>query len=81
MDLRRVLRDYLVTGVYRRGEKVTLHFHPDAPIKGDRLVAFVQKDKGRSQLSPDLRLTCTLKQDEDVIIAVKTLLAGLNETM
>ncbi len=81
MDLRRVLRDYLVTGVYRRAEKVTLHFHPDAPIKGDRLVAFVQKDKGRSQLSPDLRLTCTLKQDEDVIIAVKALLAGLNETM
>lgn len=79
MDLRRVLRDYLVTGVYRRAEKVTLHFHPDAPIKGDRLVAFVQKDKGRSQLSPDLRLTCTLKPEEDVIVAVKALLQGLSE--
>jgi transcription-repair coupling factor (superfamily II helicase) len=79
MDLRRVLREYLVTGVYRRAEKATLHFHPDAPIKGDRLVAFVQKDKGRSQLSPDLRLTCTLKPDEDVIVAVKALLQGLSE--
>jgi len=57
MDLRRVLREYLVAGVYRRADKVTLHFHPDAAIKGERLVAFVQKNKGRSQLSPDLRLT------------------------
>jgi transcription-repair coupling factor (superfamily II helicase) len=80
MDLRRVLREYLVTGVYKKAEKVALHFHPDAPIKGDRLVAFVQKDKGRSQLSPDLRLTFTLKPEEDVMLAIKTLLQGLSET-
>jgi transcription-repair coupling factor (superfamily II helicase) len=79
MDLRRLLRDYLVTGVYRRAEKVTLHFHPDASIKGERLVAFVQKDKGRSQLSPDLRLTFSLKPDEDAIVAVKALLQTLSE--
>jgi transcription-repair coupling factor (superfamily II helicase) len=79
MDLRRVLREFLVTGVYRRAEKVTLHFHPDAPLKGDRLVAFVQRDKGRSQLSPDLRLTYTLKPDEDVIVAVKALLQQLSD--
>lgn len=79
MDLRRVLRDYLVTAVYRRAEKVTLHFHPDAPIKGERLVTFVQKDKGRSHLSPDLRLTFTLKPEEDVMLAVKTLLETLSE--
>lgn len=81
MDLRRVLREYLVTGVYKKAEKVTLHFHPDAPIKGDRLVAFVQKDKGRSQLSPDLRLTFTLKPEEDVMLAIKTLLQKLSETV
>jgi transcription-repair coupling factor (superfamily II helicase) len=80
MDLRRVLREYLVTAVYRKADKVTLHFHPDAPIKGERLVAFVQKDKGRSQLSPDLRLTFTLKPDADVILAVKTLLQDLSES-
>jgi transcription-repair coupling factor (superfamily II helicase) len=81
MDLRRVLREYLVTGVYKKAEKVALHFHPDAPIKGDRLVAFVQKDKGRSQLSPDLRLTFTLKPEEDVMLAIKTLLQGLSESV
>ena len=80
MDLRRVLREYLVTAVYKKAEKVTLHFHPDAPIKGDRLVVFVQKDKGRSQLSPDLRLTFTLKPEEDVMLAVKTLLQTLSES-
>ncbi|MBI3757202.1 MAG: transcription-repair coupling factor [Deltaproteobacteria bacterium] len=79
MDLRRVLREYLVAGVYRRADKVTLHFHPDAAIKGERLVAFVQKNKGRSQLSPDLRLTFSLKPDEDVMGAVKTLLQTLSE--
>jgi len=80
MDLRRVLREYLVTSVYKRGERVTLHFHPDSPIKGQRLVAFLQKDRGRSQLSPDLRLTFTLKPEEDVMVATKALLQNLSES-
>ncbi len=79
MDLRRVLRDYLVTAVYKKGEKVTLHFHPDSPVKGEKLVTLVQKDRGRSQLTPDLRFTFTLKPDEDVMSAVKTLLENLAE--
>jgi transcription-repair coupling factor (superfamily II helicase) len=81
MDLRRVLRDYLVTAVYRRADKVTLHFHPDAPIKGERLVALLQKDRGRSQLSPDLRFTFTLKLQEDVLRTVKALLQSLSSSM
>lgn len=79
MDLRRVLREYLVTSVYKKGDKVTLHFHPDSPIKGQRLVAFLQKDRGRSQLSPDLRFTFTLKPEEDVMVAIKALLQSLSE--
>jgi len=81
MDLRRVLREYLVTSVYRKDLKVTLHFHPDASIKSERLVALVQKDRGRSQLSPDMRFTFTLKPDEDALHAVKTLLQSLGEHM
>jgi len=80
MDLRRVLRAYLVTSVYQRADKVTLHFHPDTPIKGERLVAVLQKDRGRSQLSPDLRFTFTPKPGEDVIYAVKALLQSLGES-
>jgi len=80
MDLRRVLREYLVTSVYQRADKVTLHFHPDTPIKGEQLVAVLQKDRGRSHLSPDLRFTFTLKPGEDVIYAVKALLQSLGES-
>jgi transcription-repair coupling factor (superfamily II helicase) len=80
MDLRRVLREYLVTSAYKRGDKVTLHFHPDSPIKGERLVAVLQKDRGRSQLSPDLRFTFTLKPDEDVMTVTKTLLHNLSNS-
>jgi transcription-repair coupling factor (superfamily II helicase) len=79
MDLRRVLREYLVTSAYKRGDKVTVHFHPDAPIKSDRLVTLLQKDKGRSHLSPDLRFTFTLKPGEEVIPAIKALLQTLSE--
>ena len=79
MDLRRVLREYLVTSAYKRGDKVTVHFHPDAPIKSERLVALLQKDRSRSHLSPDLRFTFTLKPGEEVIPAIKTLLQTLSD--
>jgi len=80
MDLRRVLREYMVTSAYKRGDKVTIHFHPESPIKGDRLVTLLQKDRGRSQLSPDLRLTFTLKPGEEVIPAIKALLQTLGDS-
>ena len=86
MDLRRVLRQYLVTAVYRKADKVTLHFHPDSPIKGERLVAFIQKNSrgqknGRgAQISPDFRLTFSLQPEEEVMEAVKTLLQDLSES-
>jgi transcription-repair coupling factor (superfamily II helicase) len=81
MDLRRVLRDYWVTSAYRKADKITLHFHPDSPIKGERLVTVLQKDRGRSQLSPDLRFTFTLKPGAEVIPAIQDLLQSLEEGM
>ncbi len=80
MDLRRVLRLYLVTAVYRKGERVTLHFHPDSPIQGERLVAFIQHNDRGAQLSPDFRVSFSLAPQEDVMEAVKTLLHDLNES-
>ena len=80
MDLRRVLRHYLVTAVYRKGEHVTLHFHPDSPIQGERLVAFIQHNDRGAQLSPDFRVSFSLASQEDVTEAVKTLLHDLNES-
>jgi transcription-repair coupling factor (superfamily II helicase) len=80
MDLRRVLRHYLVTAVYRKGERVTLHFHPDSPIQGERLVAFIQHNDRGAQLSPDFRVSFALAPQEGVMEAVKTLLHDLNES-
>ena len=79
MDLRRVLRHYLVTAVYRKGERVSLHFHPDSPIPGERLVAFIQHNDRGAQLSPDGRVSFALAPQEDVMPAVKTLLHSLGE--
>ena len=80
MDLRRVLRHYFVTAVYRKGERVTLHFHPDSPIPGERLVAFIQRNDRGAQLSPDGRISFSLAPQEDVMQAVKTLLHSLSES-
>ena len=79
MDLRRVLRHYLVTAVYRKGERVSLHFHPDSPIPGERLVAFIQHNDRGAQLSPDGRVSFALASQEDVMPAVKALLHSLGE--
>ena len=80
MDLRRVLRHYLVTALSRKGETVTLHFHPDSPIPGERLVAFIQRNDRGARLSPDGRVSFSLAPQEDVMPAVKTLLHSLGES-
>ena len=92
MDLRRVLRHYLVTAVYRKDERVTLHFHTDSPIQGERLVECIQEHKSQAtrhraenhnreaRLSPDLRFSFSLAPEEDVMETVKNLLHSLNES-
>ena len=80
MDLRRVLRMYMVTAVTKRAEIVMVDFHPDSPIKAERLVDLVQKTKRQANLTPDLRLSIALQPDEDVSSATKTLLQDLGES-
>lgn len=79
MDLRRVLRACLITAVAKRAELLTVHFHPDSPIKPERLIAFIQRDTRPSNVTPDLRLSLGLTPGEDVIRSVKTLLRELGE--
>ncbi len=80
MDLRRVLRMYMVTAVTKRAEIVMVDFHPDSPIKAERLVDLVQKTNRQANLTPDLRLSIALQPDEDVSSATKTLLQDLGES-
>lgn len=80
MDLRRVLRRYLVSAVYRKDDVITLHFHTDSPIPGERLVAFIDRKTRHARISPDMRLSCRLEADEDVTEAVKDILHGIGES-
>jgi transcription-repair coupling factor (superfamily II helicase) len=57
MDLRRSLKDHMVMRAALREGMVTLHFHPDAPVDVDRLIALVQRGKGRFKLSADSQLS------------------------
>ncbi len=59
MELRRHLKDYMVVRAALRDGSITLQFHPDAPVKVNRLVTLVQKSKGRFKLSADFQLTFT----------------------
>ena len=57
MDLRRTLKDYLVEQISYNDGRLSLLFHPESPVKVERLVELVQKDKGEYRLSPDGRLS------------------------
>ena len=46
MDLRRLMKELLIVAVRKRGERVTLQFHPESPVRGGRIVALVQKTEG-----------------------------------
>ena len=36
MDLRRLMKELLVGAVHKKGERVTLQFHPESPVGGGR---------------------------------------------
>ncbi len=80
MDLRRLMKELLVVAVRKRGERVTMQFHPESPVRGERIVALVQKEKGRFQLSPDLCFSFLLAEQEEVISTTKTLLQNLGQS-
>ena len=80
MDLRRVLRYYLVKAVYHKNEKVTLHFHENSRIQSERLVSFVQNSKSDAQIRPGLSLSFSITTKENVMDTVKSLLRSFDES-
>ncbi|MBI2989282.1 MAG: transcription-repair coupling factor [Deltaproteobacteria bacterium] len=57
MSLRRVLKDYLVQQITYHDGRVSILFHPESPVKVDRLLELIKGDKGRYRLSPEGRLS------------------------
>jgi transcription-repair coupling factor (superfamily II helicase) len=64
MNLRRVLKQFLVQQISVSEGKVFLLFHPASPVKVEKLLELIHQQKNRFRLSPDGRLSFTPKQQE-----------------
>ena len=81
MSLRRVLKRYLVQQVSVSGGKVFLLFHPESPVKVDKLLELIRAGKSRYRLSPDGRLSFTPRSQEwaELIDEVTELLRAVGD--
>ncbi len=81
MNLRRVLKEFLVQQISFSDGKIFLLFHPDSPVKVDKLLELIHKQKNRFRLAPDGRLSFTPKRSDWQPLAgeVIELLHGLRE--
>jgi len=59
MDLRRVLKRFLVQQISASDGKVFMHFHSQSPVQVEKLLDLIRKHKSRYRLSPDGRLSFT----------------------
>ena len=64
MDLRRVLKECLVQQISMSDGKVLLLFHPESPVKVEKLPELIKKHKNRFRLAPDGRLSFTPQNGE-----------------
>ncbi|HEX9262985.1 MAG TPA: transcription-repair coupling factor [Candidatus Binatia bacterium] len=57
MNLRRTLKEFLVQQISVSEGRVYLLFHPESPVKVEKLLELIGKQKSRFRLSPDGRLS------------------------
>jgi len=79
MNLRRMLKDYLVEQIAYNDGRVSLLFHTQSPVKVEKLVELVSKDKGGLRLTPEGRLSFSPKNQswDELIPEVLQFLEGL----
>ena len=82
MNLRRLLKEYLVQQISAAEGKVLLLFHPESPVKVEKLLELIHKQKNRFRLSPDGRLSFAPKHQEwaALIAEVEELLRNVGES-
>ena len=81
MDLRRVLKEVLIQQISVSDGRVFLLFHPESPVKVEKLLQLIKEPKTRFRLAPDGRLSFT-PQDQEwhrLIAEVVELLQALHE--
>jgi transcription-repair coupling factor (superfamily II helicase) len=64
MDLRRVLKEFLVQQISVSNGKVFLLFHPDSPVRIEKLLELIKKQNNKFRLAPDGRLSFTPQHQE-----------------
>src|SRR5215467_12708158 len=64
MDLRRVLKEFLVQQISVSNGQVFLLFHPESPVKVEKLLELIKKQKHKFRLAPDGRLSFTPQNKE-----------------
>jgi transcription-repair coupling factor (superfamily II helicase) len=81
MNLRRVLKEFLVQQISASDGRVFLLFHPQSPVKIEKLLELINKPKSRFRLAPDGRLSFSPKSQEWEILVteVEELLCSIYE--
>jgi transcription-repair coupling factor (superfamily II helicase) len=82
MDLRRLLKEFLVQQISVSDGRVFLLFHPQSPVKVEKLLELVKKQKNKFRLAPDGRLSFTPQDQEwqGLVSEVIQLLHTIRET-
>ncbi|MGH7887478.1 MAG: TRCF domain-containing protein, partial [Candidatus Binatia bacterium] len=82
MNLRRVLKEFLVQQISVSDGRVFLLFHPESPVKVEKLLELIRKQKSRFRVSPDGRLSFTPKSQDwqPLMDEVAQLLRMIHET-
>jgi transcription-repair coupling factor (superfamily II helicase) len=83
MNLRRVLKEFLVQQISVSHGMVFLLFHAESPVKVEKLLDLIRKQQNRFRLSPDGRLSFTPKSQEweALMEEVVELLHAIRETV
>jgi transcription-repair coupling factor (superfamily II helicase) len=69
MELRRVLKIFLVQQISASDGRVYLLFHAESPVKVEKLLNLIKTQKNRFRLSPDGRLSFTpVHQEWEAIV-------------
>jgi transcription-repair coupling factor (superfamily II helicase) len=81
MNLRRTLKEFLVQQISVADGRVYLLFHPESPLKVDKILELIQKQKNRFRLTPDGRLSFAPKNLdwESLIEEVSELLRSIQD--
>ena len=64
MNLRRLLKEFLVQQISMSDGRVLLLFHPESPVKVEKLLELIKKQKHKFRLAPDGRLSFTPQNQE-----------------